>query len=185
MAPPRFATVDQHDDSRLLRDLADGNDAALEPLMERYGDAIVETCFRATRDALLAVDLYAEVWAEATWRLRLPASTPPEAAGAWLVHLVGEVLDVANAQQRIPSRARAWRGVRPTTVTQRELERLERLRDAAESRAARSALPRDLSAAADIMLLGVPEPFALKRIRRSELVVLERADIPDEDGSAS
>jgi hypothetical protein len=75
--------------------------------------------------------------------------------------------------------------MRATAVTPNEMERLERLRDPTASREARSALPRDLSAAADIMLLGVPEPFALKRIRPSELVVLERVARPDEEESAS
>jgi DNA-directed RNA polymerase specialized sigma24 family protein len=174
--------VDQHDDSRLLRDLADGNDAALVPLMERYGDAIVETCFRATRDPLLALDLYSEVWAEACWRLRLPASRPPDSAGPWLVHLIGEVLDDAKAQERMPSGARARLRLRATTVTHNDIERLECLRDPTASREARHDLPRDVSAAADIMLLRVPEPFALKRIRPSALVVVER--VPRSEGAS-
>ena len=177
--------MDQHDDSRLLRELADGDDAALVPLMERYGDAVVETCFRATRNALLALDLYSEVWAEANWRLRLPATPLPEAAGPWLVHLVGEVLEVAKTKERIPSRARTWMRMRATTVTRKEIERLERLRDPTTSREARSALPRDLSAAAEIMLLKVPDPFALRRISPSALVVLERVATIDEQGSTS
>jgi DNA-directed RNA polymerase specialized sigma24 family protein len=156
-----------HDDNRLCWELAHGNGTALEPLMERWGDPIAETCFRALRDAERALDLYAEVCAEAYGRLRFGTRPLPESFGPWAVEIIGDVLKTAAEEGQIPTRARVRMNLPPAGITQADLVRLESLRDPPALRAAREALPRDFSAAADRMLLRVPEPSALSRIRPS------------------
>jgi DNA-directed RNA polymerase specialized sigma24 family protein len=159
--------VEQHDDTDLIRGLANGDGTALEPLMERWGDAIVDTCFRALRDAERACDLYVEVWAEAYQRIRLGTERLPESFGPWAVGIIASVLTTAAEEGRIPVRARRRMKLAPTPPAAVELARLERLRDPTTVREARAELPRDFSAAADRMLLRVPEPTTLSRIQLS------------------
>lgn len=147
--------------------------------MERYGDAVAESCFRATRNATMAFDVYGEVWAEAYRQLRLPRVVLPERVGPWLVRLIGPALEDAAKTGRVPTRARSWMGVPARTLNQGELARLERLRAPGELREARERLPGDLSAAADIMLLQVPPPHVLQRISLSNLVAVSRISAPD------
>lgn len=158
--------MDQHavDDDLIWR-LAHGDGAALEPLMERWGDPVVDTCFRALRDAARAHDLYGEVWAEIYVRIRLGTEPLPTSFGPWAVGIVGDVLRTAAQEGRIPIRARLRMKLSATPPTAAELASLEKLRDPAELRAARDELPRDFSAAADRMLLDMPEPMALSRIQ--------------------
>jgi DNA-directed RNA polymerase specialized sigma24 family protein len=160
--------MDEHeDDSRLIWRLANGDGAALEPLMERWGDALVDTCFRAVRDAQQALDLYAEVCAEAYARLRYGTESLPEAFGPWAVGVIGDVLSTAAEEEHIPVRARGRLKLPPVRFTAADIDRLEALRDPGALHDARVQLPRDFSAAADRMLLGVPDPARLSRIRSS------------------
>lgn len=162
-----FPLVEQRDDTHLVRELASGNGAALEPLMERWGDAIVDTCFRAVRDGERAYDLYGEVWAEAYMRIRLGTERLPESFGPWAVGIIGSVLKTAAEEGRIPVRARMRMKLAPTPPAVAELARLEHLRDPTTLRDARAELPPNFSAAADRMLLRVSEPAALSRIQLS------------------
>lgn len=157
----------EHDDDALIWRLANGDGAALEPLMERWGDPIADTCFRALRDAEQAVDLCGEVWAEIHFRIRAGTDPLPRAFGPWAVGVIGELLQAAAEEGRIPVRARLRMRLSAPALTGAELARLDSLRDAAILRAARDELPRDFSAAADRMLLHMPQPTALARIRPS------------------
>lgn len=71
------------DDASLVFRLAHGEGSALEPLMEVWGDHLVDTCFRALRDAVRALDLYAEVWATIYDRVRYGTQPLPQAFGPW------------------------------------------------------------------------------------------------------
>jgi hypothetical protein len=156
-----------NDDDRLVWQLAHGDGRALEPLMERWGDPVAETCFRAPRDAQRSYDLYAEVWAEAYQRIRLGTGGLPDAFGPWIVEVIGDLLAKAAGGGRIPVTARAR--MKPATVplTPDDLAKLESLRDPLAQHDARAALPRDFSAAADRMLLDMPTPEALAGIELS------------------
>jgi len=135
--------------------------------MERWGDPVVDTCFRVFRDAERAVELYAEAWAEIYLRVRLGTARLPRSFGPWAVGVVGEVVEHAADEGRISVRARLRMRLSAPPVTATELAALAALRDPAALRAARESLPRDFSAAADRMLLAMPEPTALSRIRPS------------------
>ena len=100
------------------------------------GRSVVDTCFRVFRDAERAVELYAEAWAEIYLRVRLSTARLPRSFGPWAAGVVGEVVEHAADEGRIPVHAR-------------------------------ESLPRDFSAAADRMLLAMPEPAALNRVQPS------------------
>jgi DNA-directed RNA polymerase specialized sigma24 family protein len=159
--------VQEHDASTLIWRLAHGDGESLEPLMERWGDPLLETCFRAVRDPVLAFDLYAEVCAEAYVRLRCGTVRRPAAFGPWAVEMIGDVLAVAASEGRIPIRARTRMKLAPVRFSGTDIERLDALRDPQTLHDARDRLPRDFSAAADRMLLDVPSPAVMSRIRTS------------------
>jgi DNA-directed RNA polymerase specialized sigma24 family protein len=157
---------DQLDD-QLLQRLQRGYGVALEPLMERWGDAVISTCFRALRDARRACDLYAEVWAEVYVRMRFGTARRPESLGPWLVEIIGELLQQAAVDGGIPSAARHRIRLAPATPSAEELAKIELPTDETELRVARNPLPRAFSAAADLMLLQMPGPASINRIRPS------------------
>jgi DNA-directed RNA polymerase specialized sigma24 family protein len=163
---PHDAKLPDEDD-RLVWQLAHGDGRALEPLMERWGDPVAETCFRALRDARRSYDLYAEVWAEAYQRIRFGAGGLPDGFGPWIVEVIGDLLANAAGSGRIPVTARARMKLATVPLTPDELAQLERLRDSLAQHDARAALPRDFSAAADRMLLNMPTPEALAGIELS------------------
>jgi len=155
----------QEDDDDLIWRLANGDGAALEPLMERWADPIADTCFRVLRDAERAWDLYGEVWAEVYVRIRVGTEPLPKSFALWVVGVVGDVVRAATREGRVPIRARLRMKLSVGRASAAELARLDSLRDPAALRAARAAAPRDFSAAADRMLLRMPEPTALSRIQ--------------------
>lgn len=153
------------DDASLVFRLAHGEGSALEPLMELWGDHLLDTCFRALRDAVRASDLYAEVWATIYDRIRYGTQPLPRAFGPWAVEIIADLLDTAAIEGRIPNRARHRMKLAPFSPTAGEVERIDALRDPNVVRAAHDELPRDFSAAADRMLLHMPRPAAISRIR--------------------
>ena len=154
----------RHDDETLVWRLANGDGAALEPLMDRWGDPIIDTCLRALRDAERVVDLCGEVWAEIYFRVRAGTEPLPRAFGPWAAGVIGELVTSAPGEGRIPIPARLRMRLLTTAATTAELARLATLSDPGPLRAASEELPRDFSAAADRMLLNMPEPTALSRI---------------------
>jgi len=83
------------------------------------------------------------------------------------VEIIADVLDVAASEDRIPNRARLRLKLAPPSPTAADIGRIEALREPYAVRAARDELPRDFSAAADRMLLRMPGPAAISRIRPS------------------
>ncbi len=155
------------DDASLVSRLAHGEGSALEQLMEAWGDHLLDTCFRALRDAGRALDLYAEVWATIYDRIRYGTQPLPQTFGPWAVEVVADLLDMAASEGRIPDRARRRMKLAPPSPTAADIECIDALRDPNAVRAARDELPRDFSAAADRMLLRMPGPAAISRIRPS------------------
>ena len=155
------------DDASLVFRLAHGEGSALEPLMEVWGDHLVDTCFRALRDAVRALDLYAEVSATIYDRVRYGTQPLPQAFGPWAVAIIANLLDIAASEGRIPNRARHRMKLAPPSPTAADIEHIDALRDPNAVRIARDELPRDFSAAADRMLLHMPGPAAMSRIRAS------------------
>lgn len=155
------------DDASLVSQLSHGDGSALGPLMEVWGDPVLETCFRALRDAGRAFDLHAEVWATIYDRIRYGTQPLPRAFGPWAVEIIADVLAMAASEGRIPNRARHRMKLAPFSPAAADIERIGALRDPSVARAARDELPRDFSAAADRMLLHMPGPAAMTRIRHS------------------
>jgi len=135
--------------------------------MELWGDHLLGTCFRALRDPGRALDLYAEVWATIYDRIRYGTQPLPKAFGPWAVEIIANLLDLAASEGRIPNRARHRMRLAPSSPMAADIERIDALRDPHLVRAARDELPRDFSAAADRMLLRMPGPAAISRIRPS------------------
>jgi hypothetical protein len=81
------------------------------------------------------------------------------------VDVIADLLDAAASEGQIPSRARHRMKVAPPSPTAADIERIDALRDSHVVRVARDELPRDFSAAADRMLLHMPGPAAISRIR--------------------
>ena len=154
-------------DGALVWRLAHGDATALEPLMRRWGEPVLETCYRALRDAPRTFDLYGEVWAEAHRRIPQGTERLPADVGSWLVEVIGAVLETAAADGRIPGHARARMGLATTSPTAAELAQIDELRDPRTLRETRERLPRDFSAAADRMLLRMPSPSAIGHIAPS------------------
>lgn len=154
------------DDDVIWR-LANGDGTALEPLMERWGGHVIDTCFRVFRDPERAADLYAEVWAEIYLRIRLGTESLPRSFGPWAVEVIFDVVRDASEEGSVPVRARLRMRLSTPSATAAELSALAGLRDPVTLRAAREGLPRSFSAAADRMLLAMPEPAAMSRIRPS------------------
>jgi len=152
------------DDASLVSRLAHGEGSVLESLMELWGDHLIDTCFRALRDAGLALDVYAELWATIYDRIRYGTQPLPQAFGPWAVEIIADLLDIAASEGRIPSRARCRMKLAPPSPTAADIERIDALGDPNVVRAARDELPRDFSAAADRMLLHMPGPAAISRI---------------------
>ena len=157
----------ESDDSTLVWRLAHGDGGSLGPLMERWGDPLLETRFRAARDPHLSLDLYAQVCAEGYLRLRYGTVRRPTAFGPWAVDVIGDVLATAASEARIPTRARSRMKLPALRFSGTDIERLNALRDPRTLHDARERLPRDFSAAADRMLLDVPSLVVLSRIHPS------------------
>lgn len=154
------------EDIRLIRDLADGRGEALEPLMQRWGDPVIETCFRALRDEARTFDLYGEVWATVDERIRIRGQIP-QLFDSWLVGVIDAVVRAAARAGRIPTEARLRMKLPTVKITAADLALLKALRDPATQREARELLPREFSAAADRMLGRLPGPSELSRITLS------------------
>jgi DNA-directed RNA polymerase specialized sigma24 family protein len=155
------------DNASLLYRLAHGEGSALEPLMEVWGDHLLDTCFRALRDAGRALDLYAEVWATIYDQIRYGTQSLPRSFGPWAVEIIADLLAMAASEGRIPNPARHRMKLAPRSPTMADIERIDALRDPTAGRMARDELPRDFSAAADRMLLHMPGPAVISRIRPS------------------
>ena len=161
------AVEPMQDDASLVSRLAHGEGSALEPLMEVWGDHLLDTWFRALRDARRALDLYGEVWATIYDRLRYGTQPLPKAFGPWAVEIIADLLEMAASEGRIPDRARHRMKLAPHSATAADIERIDALCEPNLVRAARGELPGDFSAAADRMLLRMPGPTAISRIRPS------------------
>src|ERR1700722_11478751 len=122
--------VEDDEDIRLIRHLADGRGEALEPLMEQWGDPVIETCFRALRDAERTFDLYGEVWASVYERIRIRGQIP-EPFESWLIDVIDAVVHAAAHLGRIPLEARLRMRTPPVKITAADLALLEALRDPA------------------------------------------------------
>jgi DNA-directed RNA polymerase specialized sigma24 family protein len=157
---------DDDEDIRLISGLADGRGEALEPLMEHWGDPVIETCFRALRDVERTFDLYGEVWASVYERIRIRGQIP-DSFESWLVDVIDAVVRAAAGAARIPIEARLRMRMPQVKITAADLALLEALRDPATQREAREALPREFSAAADRMLGRLPGPSTLSHIKLS------------------
>lgn len=88
------AMAPMEDDASLVSRLAHGEGSALEPLMDVWGDHLLDTCFRALRDAERACDLYAEVWATIYDRIRYGTQSFPRAFGPWAVEIIADLVDI-------------------------------------------------------------------------------------------
>ena len=83
--------------------------------------------------------------------------------------MIGDVLSAAAEQGCVPVGARLRMKLAQIRFTETDIDGLEALRDPTARHDAREELPRDFSAAADRMLLGVPHLAALNRIRPAML----------------
>jgi hypothetical protein len=155
------------EDERLVWRLSQGDPAAFEPLMERWGDAVLDTCFRALHDADRACDLYGEVWADVFMRLCLGTGRIPPEVGEWLVSIIEELIAAAACTGRIPQAAGSRLRLTPAAPTAAERIAIGRLAHHAALRSARDELPPGFSAAADLMLLRMPRPALVSRIQPS------------------
>lgn len=152
-------------DLTLLRALAHGDASAFEPLMERWGDPVLDTCFRALHDTERACELYVEVWAEVYVRMRYGAARIPDALETWIVGIIGELVEQAASTGRIPTSSRNRMRIAPSHPSELEIQEINRLDNPSDLREVREALPREFSAAADLMLLRMPGPNTLSKVR--------------------
>ena len=107
---------------------AAGDSAAFGVFYRRYEGPVLAFFVRRTRDAELAADLTAEVFAralEACGRFR-PAGAP---ASAWLFGIAQHTLAKSRRRGAVQHRARGRLGMAPITLDDEDLARIEHLAD--------------------------------------------------------
>lgn len=113
-------------DAALLRDTLAGDDDAFATIYRRHLPAVVRFCLRQTRDAELAADLAAEVFAQA---LVSAASYEPERGSllGWLLGIARNKLRESRRRGQIESAARQRIGFSQIVIDDADLERVEEL----------------------------------------------------------
>ncbi|HET6448803.1 MAG TPA: sigma-70 family RNA polymerase sigma factor [Conexibacter sp.] len=120
-----MAPTDRND-AGLLAAIARGDDAAFEVIYRRYLPLVVRWSLMQTRNAELAADLSAEVFAvvvSAARRYRPDRGT----VAAWLLGIARNKLLESHRRGRVQDSARRRLGVEPIGITDADLERVEEL----------------------------------------------------------
>jgi RNA polymerase sigma factor (sigma-70 family) len=120
-----MASIDRNDVD-LLAAIARGDDAAFEAIYRRYLPLVVRWSLMQTRNAELAADLSAEVFAvvvTAARRYRPERGT----VAAWLLGIARNKLLESRRRGRVQDSARRRLGVEPIGITDADLERVEEL----------------------------------------------------------
>jgi RNA polymerase sigma-70 factor (ECF subfamily) len=98
---PVLATADGADDD-VARAFADGAEAALRRVWDRYAPLVLKYCVRSLRDRDLAADVVQETFVSA-WRSRDRFDAGGGSLAAWLLGIARHrVLDAYRAQSRAP-----------------------------------------------------------------------------------
>ena len=151
-----------------------GDPDAFAAFYRRQAPALLGWLVRQTRDPELAADLLGETFAEALDGCHRydPRRGP---AAAWLFGIAKRHLGRARRRGAVEDRARRRLGIAPLELTDAGLERLERLAESEQVRAALAELPEDMRVAVEARVVnGRPYPQSAATLRTSESVVRKR-----------
>jgi RNA polymerase sigma factor (sigma-70 family) len=143
---------------------------------DRYERAILGYLFRRTRQAELAADLTAEVFAAALSSAHTYRPDAPTAA-AWLFTIAHHTLARSIRRGRVEARARHRLGIRDAfELEPGQIERIEAMLDADQSvKELFESLPHDQQEAVRARILDeLPYEEIAQRLQTSELVVRKR-----------
>lgn len=151
-----------------------GDPDAFAAFYRRQAPLLLGWLVRQTGDAELAADLLGETFADALDGCHRydPRRGP---AAAWLFGIAKRHLGRARRRGAVEDRARRRLGIPPLELTDAGLERLERLAESDEVRAALAALPDDMRVAVEARVVGEqPYPQIAAALETSESVVRKR-----------
>ena len=154
--------------------IRDGDPDAFAAFYRRHAPVLLGWLVRQTRDPELAADLLGETFAEALDGCHRYDPRRGPAVG-WLYGIARRQLGRARRKGAVEDRARRRLGIPPLELTDAGLERLERLAEAQEVRAALASLPDDMREAVEARLIAErPYPQIAASLKTSESVVRKR-----------